>query len=177
MQDKCLKFILLLILFHLYHFNSTPNCALYENNCIKCNNFTGLCVKCQNPSLTPDSKGGCTGANLCTIGMNYCEDCNLERTLCVSCPMNYYPDLNGGCSTTPHCALSYRGLCFECSSGYFLVQNNLFCKPENSPDLANCETINRNTGFCDWCKEGYYLNSIDKKCIKTQACATSTYDT
>ena len=35
----------------------------------------------------------------------------------------------------------------------------------NLEEFRNCEKINYNTGFCELCKEGFFLNSGDKKCL------------
>lgn len=49
------------------------------------------------------------------------------------------------------------------------------CKSFDSDELMNCWEIDINTGLCKSCQEGYYLNSGDSKCIKTQYCHESSY--
>ena len=39
----------------------------------------------------------------------------------------------------------------------------------------NCEEINNSKGKCQKCKEDYYLNVGDKKCIKTENCYESIF--
>ena len=49
------------------------------------------------------------------------------------------------------------------------------CKSLNTEDFNNCEDINIENGKCQSCKEGYYLNSGDNKCIKTDNCTESSF--
>ncbi len=92
---------------------------------------------------------------------------------CLSCELGYYPDENGGCSNTNHCQIASKGECLKCKDDFLLVQNTKNCKYLYSDDFKNCEVINQETGFCDKCKENFYLNGIDKKCIDTQGCSES----
>ena len=46
-----------------------------------------------------------------------------------------------------------------------------------SGDLKNCEEVNKSKGYCEKCKEGYYLTSGDKTCIKTEKCYQSIFET
>ena len=72
----------------------------------------------------------------------------------------------------------YNGECLKCKDNFILIGNdNLkICKSLISDDFNNCQKINLENGLCNLCKEGYYLNSGDKKCIKTANCTESTYE-
>ena len=50
------------------------------------------------------------------------------------------------------------------------------CKSLNSEDFKNCDSINMSNGICYYCKEGYYLNSGDRKCINIENCYESSND-
>ena len=158
------------------------NCIEKENNCLLCNKETYLCDKCINDAFTPDNNGGCIGTKKCIIGENYCSKCNEYEDECEVCEDGYYPDNNGGCSYTPNCEISYKGECSKCKSNYILIGNRndsvvslKLCKSNLASDLKNCETINQARGICNSCKEGFYLNDKDFKCIQTKNCSTSIY--
>ena len=155
-----------------------PICKKYENYCNKCNPLTNICSKCKLDILIPDEYGGCIGAKKCTLGYNNCDECDFEGQLCYKCESGYFPDKNGGCSYTDNCKLSYNGECLECDNNFILIGINKEykrCKYLNSDDLKNCMQINNETGACEVCDEGYFLNTDDKKCIKTEYCRKSIY--
>ena len=143
-------------------------CVVNENYCTKCNPLTDLCSLCTKLEvLTPDDEGGCKGAKQCKPGKNYCFECNENNELCTICDISYYPDENGGCSSTNFCKISYRGECLECSDDFILVgeeSNFKFCKSKLSDDFLNCEKINTKKGVCHRCNDGYFLNRGDRKC-------------
>ena len=158
------------------------NCIENEKGCLKCNQETYLCDKCVNNALTPDNDGGCIGIKKCTPGENYCTECDSENYICSVCEIGYYPDNNGGCAYTENCEISYKGECYECNKDYFIigkrkdsVKDFKLCKSYFSSDLKNCEKINEEKGTCIICKEGYFLNDKDFKCIQTQNCSTSIF--
>ena len=156
-------------------FNS---CLEGQNSCLKCNPVTKLCVKCILDIYTPNENGGCRKANKCFLGNNYCLECSTEGDLCQTCEINYFPDENGGCSSTNNCEISYRGNCVKCKDNFILVgdDNSIkVCLSLNSENLKNCETINTINGSCEKCKNGYYLNSGDKRCITTPNCYESIF--
>ena len=123
-------------------------------------------------------------SNKCQIGKNNCIVCSQERNLCEICDEDYFPDENGGCSYTENCEISQYGSCIKCKSNYILIGIEDYykggikiCKSLNTEDLQNCNSINYENGICYYCKEGYYLNSGDKKCIKIENCYQSSYGT
>ena len=169
---------ILLLFIIIRNLFASPICKNNEKFCNKCNPLTNLCVKCEIDILTPDENGGCIGKKKCIFGNNYCIECDLEGQLCKKCENGYFPDKNGGCSYTDNCKLSYKGQCLECNSNYILIGLNTdykICKFLNSDDFKNCKIINFEKGVCESCEEDYYLNSEDKKCIKTKNCKKSLY--
>jgi hypothetical protein len=149
-----------------------------KNHCIKFNTITKLCLKCDLDIYAPDEKGGCKYAHKCEIGLNQCDECNENGELCKKCLEGYYPDENGGCSYSDNCEISYNGKCLKCKEDYILIGEEVIkiCKSLNFGDLKNCEEINKTTGFCQKCKEGYYLNNGDRKCTSIENCYKSVYD-
>ena len=156
-----------------------PKCMYNQNHCSKCNPLTDLCSLCTKPEiLTPDDKGGCVGTKLCKPGKNYCFECDQTDEICKRCDEGLYPDENGGCSYSNYCKISYKGECLECIDDYILVGEKYhfkYCKSKLSDDFLNCEEIDNEKGLCQKCKEGYFLNIGDRKCIKTENCHESIF--
>ena len=112
------------------------------------------------------------------VKLGNCIECDTIDELCKKCDEGLYPDENGGCSYSNYCKISYKGECLECIEDYILVgevYNYKFCKSKFSDDFLNCEEINNVKGKCEKCKEDYYLNIGDKKCIKTENCYESIF--
>ena len=156
-----------------------PSCKVFSNFCEHCNILTNICAKCQySDVLVPDENGGCMGAKKCILGKNNCNECDIGDHLCISCEKGYYPDESGGCTYSEGCEISYRGECIKCKDGYILLGNeNQFkiCRALSIDNYKNCLTINYETGYCSECNEGYFLTSLDYKCIKIENCAESIY--
>ena len=174
------KFLLLIYLLS----SISSKCVIEENHCSRCNPLTKLCVKCDKDIYTPDENGGCGYSHKCVMGINQCLECNENGNLCKNCIEGYFPDDNGGCSYTDNCEISYRGECLKCKKNFILIgQENYYdqdkikiCKSINFGDLKDCEEINKSKGFCEKCKEGFYLNSGDKKCSTIENCYESIFD-
>ena len=167
---------------------SSPYCKEGINFCQKCNPITKLCLKCEKDIYSPDENGGCKYSKTCVENNNYCIKCNEDKNLCKKCEENYYPDKNGGCSYTNNCEISLKGKCLKCKKDYILIgldekDNNLLhneikiCKSLSSEDLKYCQEINKENGFCKKCKNGYFLNRGDKKCIPVENCYQSLFGT
>jgi len=156
-----------------------PKCIVSQNYCNKCNPLTDLCALCTKLDvLIPDEKGGCIGTKKCIVGKNYCFECETNNELCKKCDEGLYPDENGGCSYTNFCKISYNGECLECIDDFILVgeeYNYKFCKSKISDDFLNCEEIDNKKGGCQKCKEGFYLNVGDRKCIEIENCYESIF--
>ena len=175
-MSKILYFIPLLL------FNSVlllPSCKEGTNNCNRCDPLTKLCTKCSLDIYSPDEDGGCSPSGLCTLGKNYCTKCDEDEKLCSACESGLFPDENGACSFVGNCEISYRGTCLKCKENYILIggEQDTFkiCKSLESEDLINCQNIDTVTGLCTECKQGYFLNTGDFKCIKTQNCYESAF--
>lgn len=168
-----LSFFSFFLLFSL----SFQECSVSINNCEKCNYESTLCFKCEKNIYKPDKKGGCEPSRECKLGQNYCNECNMEQNLCKICETGFYPDKNGGCSITDNCEISYEGQCIQCIEDFTLVGNDAFkyCKSKLSDSLKNCKEINPLTGLCSQCKEGFFINSKDHKCIETEHCKESLF--
>ena len=165
----------ILLIYNKISFSSSI-CEEGLNFCLKCNPITKLCYKCENDILIPDKKGGCEGVKKCTLENNYCLECEENGSLCKVCEYGYFPDKNGGCSYSNFCKISYKGECLICNEDFILIGEDIkLCKSLYSDDLKNCEKINLSNGFCSSCKEGYYFNIGDRKCIKTQYCQQSSF--
>ena len=161
---------------------SSPLCIEGRNNCIRCHPSNNLCLQCDKGIYAPDLNGGCEFQQKCSFGSNYCEQCNQEGKLCETCESGYFPDEYGGCSYTDNCEISYKGECIKCKEDYILIGENdiskdgiRICKYAISDDFKNCEKIDTNSGKCEKCKEGYYLNELDKKCSTTKNCLESIF--
>lgn len=172
-MKKLLLFFLFLI---ICNFSLSFSCEKFEKGCIKCDPLTNLCFRCENEVLIPDEQGGCTGAKICKMGYNYCEQCNSEQNLCQICENGYYRDNNGGCSYTENCDISYNGDCLKCKENYILIGVQQYydtlkiCKSLSSIDLKNCITVDEVDGFCLKCEQGYNITKGDKKCSNIENC-------
>ena len=157
----------------------SSSCTQNVNNCLKCNPLTDLCVICSNPDFyTPDGNGGCVCSKKCKVGENYCNKCDIDNKLCISCDEYSHPDEIGGCTIAENCKISYKGICLECKDNFVLIGRQKefkICKSIFSTDFNNCEKINKENGKCQTCKEGYFLNPGDNKCIHIENCYESIF--
>ena len=174
------EMIIIVLLFQLVFL--VPECKDGVNYCLSCNPVTKLCVKCEKDIFVPDETGGCKFSKTCVKGNNHCLECNDEENLCKKCEESYFPDENGGCSYTNNCEISYDGKCLKCKEDYILIGKNDYyieglkiCKSLNSEDLKNCKKIDTEKGICQECNQGFYSNTDDNKCTKTQNCYESTF--
>ena len=176
-MSNYIKIILLIFFQEIY---LAPICEERKNNCAKCNYINNLCIKCDKEIYIPDENGGCQGAKKCFMGKNYCSECSEVGNICQKCEVGYFPDENGGCSYTDNCQISYKGKCLKCKEEFILTginkdNNYLICKSLNSEDFKNCDNIDINKGTCSKCKEGYYLNKGDNRCISIENCLESSF--
>ena len=173
------KFIASILLILINGILLIPSCEEGKNNCLKCNYINKLCAKCIKDIYSPDENGGCEPGKKCIIGKNYCNECDESGNKCKKCEIGYFPDENGGCSYSDNCEISEKGICLKCLDNFILtgknINNNfLLCKSLESEDLKNCEFYDI-YGICLSCKEGYYLNKGDKRCIQTENCFESSF--
>ena len=166
-----------LVFFFLLISFSNQICKNYVNHCQKCDPSTDLCLKCEKNIYIPDLNGGCEPSKQCIQGENFCNTCDQSNKLCSTCDTGFFPDQNGGCSTTENCIISYKGECLQCDEDFYLVGYNKykFCLYKYIEGLQNCKTINYDNGLCESCNDGYFLNSVDYKCITTEFCRKSLF--
>ena len=169
------KIISIFLLLSITTIIFAQNCLPNENNCKKCDKFGKICLECTEDVYIPDENGGCKPSEKCIVGKNYCNECSPAGNKCSVCELGYYPDENGGCSNTDNCEVSLKGECLECKKDFMLLGSKKFCKYIYSDNLYNCEYINEETGDCDSCIEGYFLNQGDKKCSSTDYCYESIF--
>ena len=171
---KLSSLLFTLLLIHIF---SDPTCKIGQNHCQKCHQISNLCIKCDMEVFTPNYEGGCSPSKTCKPNEQYCITCK-DDSLCSECPKGYYPDLNGGCSYSTNCAISYNGECLECEESYVLIGKESplkFCKYKYSEELLNCAEYSNYNGKCLKCEDGYYLSSDDKKCIDVENCLNSKF--
>ena len=176
-MSKCVIIIFLILIQGAF---LVPKCEEGKNNCLKCNYLTKLCAQCAKSIYIPDENGGCEGSKKCFIGKNYCNECSEEGNKCLKCELGYFPDQNGGCSYSDNCEISFKGECLKCIDEFILIGKNinnkyLYCKSLISEDLKNCEIIDLNKGICSKCKEGFYLNKGDNRCLEIENCYESSF--
>ena len=168
-----------LLILSLFSSILASQCQDNSNLCSKCDLAYTLCSECVNNLLIPDANGGCTGKQKCSAGENYCEECDDSGKICNKCEDSLQPDENGGCSFTKNCEISIKGECLKCKNDFILIGEEYssfkFCKSLLSDDFKNCEKINSLTGLCETCKENYFQNLGDKKCVKIENCQQSIY--
>ena len=164
---------ILFIFFILKIVLTSPICKEGLNNCSLCNPLTKLCTKCSLEIYSPNEEGGCSPIYKCQLGKNYCLICDELGKNCLECQKGLYPDENGGCSFTDNCEISYKGHCLKCKSDFILTGE--ICKSLDLDDFAFCSKINDETGQCEECQKGYYLNNGDKKCSSIENCDESTF--
>ena len=167
------SFIIYMLFIKIIQISSS--CIQGFNHCLKCDPTTNLCYKCEKNIYSPDEKGGCKYAQICEEGNNNCIECEKDRNLCKICEKSYFPNENGQCSYTKNCELSEKGKCLKCEDNFILIGKDSeysikICKSLNSEDLKNSEIINIQNGFCEKCKERFYLNEGDKKCTTVENC-------
>ena len=93
-----------------------------------CHPLTDLCIECLYTIFKPDLEGGCIKAEKCTLGENYCIECNTAGNFCNYCEIGLFADKNGGCSYTENCEISYKGECLKCEEDFILVGEKINLK-------------------------------------------------
>ena len=150
-------------------------CKEGSKNCEKCNPVTKLCVKCDKNIYALNSDGECEPKRRCQNNINYCIQCTEEGNMCLECEAGLFPDENGACSYSYNCEISYKGKCLKCKDNFILNEGIGVCKSLYSEDFKNCKKINKTSGYCQECEEGYNLNMIDRRCTQVKNCSESSY--
>ena len=153
-------------------------------NCKIVNNVNGLCNECEEGYFINKEDYKCTKTENCNESIyGVCSSCingyylnikkqicekiensffNCKQTLdevnCDICNKNYYLSEDGQCADTIMCSKTNETKCEKCISNYKLLENGSCSKEEN------CKKANKDTGICELCMQGYYLDNKDKKC-------------
>ena len=152
-------------------------------NCKQVNTINGFCEECnEGYNLNPgDSKcidvencyessfGECTSCDvgyylnkkkgICEKSIDtfyFCKQ-TIDEINCDLCHFGSYLAKDGQCVDTINCSKSNKGKCIECSDKNYLIGD--YCSEEK-----NCKTADKDTGLCEACKEGYYLDKNDRRC-------------
>ena len=130
--------------------------------CIKTQNCStsiyGLCTQCSY-GFHLDKKN-----NKCILSEDkllYCKE-TLDGKNCETCLPYYYLSGDIRCGRANFCSKSDEFNCKECNKGYFLSDNNACSNTEN------CYSSDYETGYCNECKKGFYLDLKDRKCKSNQ---------
>ena len=160
-------------------------------NCIKINNETGLCEECKENFYLNIGDKRCSNTNKCyqsvfgkCLRCNYGyyldkkdEECKpqnenfkhcketINGITCEICDDNYYFNENEKCISINFCSkesIEYNK-CEKCIENYYLSENNSSCTTD-----PNCFSGDKDTGVCQACKNGYYVDYKDAKCKSNQ---------
>ena len=153
-------------------------------NCKKINYSNGLCDACEDGFFKNKGDSKCSNIENCYESIyGVCNSCiagyylnakngicqkvenkffNCKQTIdeinCDKCNKNYYLSEDLQCTDTNFCSKTKINGCKECIQGYKLLQNGSCSKEDN------CKIADKDTGLCNSCLNGYYLDNKDKKC-------------
>ena len=162
-----------------------PNCRLYDlatfNKCLACsagfflntlqkceqvdplcktfNGNNGFCLSCYVGYTLDNARRKCIRASSLTsetTGIDYCNQYDWVRNVCVKCAEGCYFDAQGKCQkyTDENCKTPSADLktCAQCYQGYTYNSTQGKCIAVN----YNCATWSN--GKCATCPKGYYLD-------------------
>ncbi|ELP92031.1 protein serine/threonine kinase, putative [Entamoeba invadens IP1] len=137
------------------HFYATHfGCFECSSNCSTCTLQSDLCTSCPSSYILQD--------HICLPEAFYSDSClRLNAKYCSLCPTNYFHSSENYCKQCPLNSISCANTThvFECSSGYFLFQNQ--CKKIS--EISNCQKTN--DFGCALCYDGFALiNSLCVSC-------------
>ena len=128
-----------------------------DHKCIKTQNckesIFGECVSCNQGYYYNKKEKKCKVKN---TNLTFCKQ-TYDSKNCEICEEDYYLDENGICVPTQFCRQSKNLICEKCLTGY--LANNNICT-----NTDNCETADKITSICTYCKSNYYLDTKDYKC-------------
>ena len=130
-----------------------PACTKAKN-CFEADKDSGLCLQCYD-NYYIDYKDGICKSNRENNEFQYCKS---GREFCQNCIFNYYLGEDLKCTNTKGCVESVNGTCKICAEGYYLGLDNKCSLIENC--IYSIDEYN-----CIECKDGYYYNETNKKCI------------
>ena len=169
--------------------NEIKYCKILENkHCTSCERgyYVGSDSKCVSaPNCLESELGIC---KVCKEGYHliYNDKCsNVEHCiisessyyLCDECEDGYYySKIKGKCEIAKdnfsNCKFSiFLNIFSECKINYYLNKSDFLCYDSTKDEkFFNCISTNTNGTECEICKDGYFLNSFDKKCGKVDNC-------
>ena len=132
-----------------------------DYKCIKAENceesIFGNCVACSPGYYLNRKEDKC---ELKKANFTYCKESN-DGKICELCEDGCYFDENGICIQTQFCSKSNNYICIECKPDYYLLKDSVYNICTNTD---NCNSADRITSICTFCKTGYYLDLKDFKC-------------
>ena len=162
--------------------------SLYSSdlkNCEIINEQRGICTSCKEGFFLNDKDFKCTQIkncstsiydictlckygfhlnkknNTCLLSKNqflFCKE-TIDGETCESCIDNYYlSEEDKRCVLQIYCSKTKDLVCNECIKGYFLAEN------KGCSYTDNCKNADYQTGYCEECIEGFYLDLKDMKC-------------
>ena len=133
-----------------------------DYKCIKTQNckesVLGNCISCNEGFYYNKKEDKCENK---TANFTYCMQ-TLDGKNCEICDEDYYFDENGICVETQYCSESENLKCIKCQPGYYLLDNyyqNYICTK-----TENCDSVDKYTSICTYCKINFYLDLTDYKC-------------
>ena len=154
-------------------------------NCEVINEQRGICTSCKEGFFLNDKDFKCTQIkncstsiydictlckygfhlnkknNTCLLSKNHFLFCKetIDGETCESCIDNYYlSEEDKRCVLQIYCLKTKDLACNECIKGYFLAEN------KGCSYTDNCKNADYQTGYCEECIEGFYLDLKDMKC-------------
>ncbi len=180
-----------------YYLASDSLSCVSTENCLKGKKDLGICNLCKKGFYLDSLTGDCISNQLdnefkyCYIGSEKCEKCidyfyldkeyicstslnclKSENGICIECLEKYYlGSLDNKCTATEKCIQADSSFsCIECEQGYFYNQSDFSCISEElfADKFKNCRITDIYGQNCQICRNGYYLNLIDKLCYSNE---------
>lgn len=146
-------------------------CIPCGSNCEQCSLYD-QCINCFSGYYRPGVQSSCSLCSICVVGQATIRPCgNNLNAICETCASNQIAvNVGGGAQVCQDCpAGTYRtpdklscATCTQCTSLQYVLPTNDCTSTQNRvctdcPD--NKATKNINSGLCDTCRPGYYLQS------------------
>ena len=135
-----------------FYLNQGDFKCIQTENCKE--SIFGICISCIEGYYLNKKNGKCDQAS---NKFFYCKQ-TVDEINCDICNENYYLAEDGQCSDTVLCSKTEKGKCIECVSGANLINDNACTLEER------CNKADKDTGLCNSCISGYYIDNKDKKC-------------
>ena len=137
--------------------NEGYNLTAGDSKCVETENCYessfGTCISCDVGYYLNKKKASCEK----TIDTFYFCKQTVDGTNCDKCHFGFYLAEDGQCTDTINCSKSKGGKCIECTDNNYLI--NSACSREK-----NCIIADKDTGLCETCNDGFYLDMKDRKC-------------